>query len=248
VVVNHLKSKGSTNDQCGPPDPYAGNCDDLRERQAAGLVDLVEELGAEDALLLGDFNSYEDEAPIDVLEEAGFVSTEASLPVEDRYSYSFDGEFGTLDYIFASGGLAGSITGADIWHINSAEAVAYDYNDFNQEALYEPGPFASSDHDPALVGLDLAQAPVADAGGPYSVRFLLVQRLDARGSTDPDGDRLTYRWDLDGDGQFDDARGQRPYFWALRLPGQYTVAVQVSDGEFVSVDTAQLTVRRLLGR
>ncbi len=34
VVVNHLKSKGSTNAQCGPADPFAGNCNALRVRQA----------------------------------------------------------------------------------------------------------------------------------------------------------------------------------------------------------------------
>ena len=129
VIVNHLKSKGSTNAQCGTPDPFGGNCDDLRERQAAGILDLVDALGTDSALLLGDFNAYEEEAPVDVIRGGGFVSAEASMPTEDRYSYSFDGEFGTLDYAFLSPGLAGALTGVDIWHINSAEAPAYDYND-----------------------------------------------------------------------------------------------------------------------
>ena len=47
------------------------------------------------------------------------------------------------------------MTGADIWNINSFEAVALDYNDFNQPALYRPDAYASSDHDPVLVGLAL---------------------------------------------------------------------------------------------
>jgi predicted extracellular nuclease len=248
VVVNHLKSKGSTNEQCGEPDPFGGNCDDLRERQAQGLVDLVEALDTGNALLLGDFNSYEDEEPIEVLEAAGYVSAADDLPTEDRFSYSFDGEFGTLDYVFASPALADQLTGVDIWHVNSAEAPAYDYNDYNQASLYSPDAYASSDHDPVLVGLDLDQAPVADAGGPYTARFLLFALLDASGSADADGDRLTYRWDLDGDGRFDDARGAYALFWALRSTGEYTVSVQVSDGTYTSVDTAPLTVRPLFGR
>lgn len=243
VLVNHLKSKGSTNAQCGRPDPLGGNCDDLRERQAAGLVDLVEQLGTEDALLLGDFNSYEAEAPIDVLEAAGFVNTAAELSTADRYSYSFDGEFGTLDYIFASSGLAESVTGVDIWHINSAESPAYDYNEFNQPQLYSPGPYASSDHDPVLIGLELVnEAPVADAGADQTVRVDRDVTLDASGSSDPDGNPLTYAWDLDGDGAFDDATGATVAFGAGLPPGYYTVAVQVSDGAESDVDEAVVTI------
>jgi predicted extracellular nuclease len=240
VVVNHLKSKGSANDQCGPEDPFAGNCDDLRERQAEGILDLVEALETENALLLGDFNAYEEEAPVEIIRNGGFVSTEASLPDDDRYSYSFDGEFGTLDYIFASSGLADAVTGVDIWHINSAESPAYDYNDFNQESLYAADPYGSSDHDPALIGLELNAAPVADAGEDQTIRVDRNVTLDASASTD-DGN-LTYAWDLDGDGAYDDATGATVPFGVDLPPGHYTVAVQVSDGAETDVDEAVVTI------
>jgi uncharacterized protein len=242
VLVNHLKSKGSTNAQCGIPDPIAGNCDDLRERQAAGILDLAEALGAENALLLGDLNSYEEEAPIDVLRAGGYYSAESAMPLEDRYSYSFDGEFGTLDYVFASPALKSAITGIDIWHINSAEAPAYDYNSFNQPSLYDQGPYASSDHDPALVGINLDQPTVADAGGPYKVRVDRNVTLDASGSTDPDTTTLTHAWDLDGDGAFDDATGARVPFGVGKDPGRYTVAVRVSDANSSDIDEAEVAV------
>lgn len=253
VVVNHLKSKGSTNAQCGRPDDFGGNCDDLRERQAAGIVDLLDELGADDSLLLGDFNSYEAEAPIAVLKDAGFVSAAAKLPTSDRYTYSFDGEFGTLDYVFASPSLAGSLTGADIWHINSAESPANDYNQVlvdsqnrtfpvNQDSLYAPDAFSSSDHDPEIVGLELSRPTVADAGGPYTTRVDRNVVLDASKSSDPDTDTLTYAWDLDGDGAFDDATGVTVAFGVDLPPGYYPVAVRVTDGDTSDVDDALVTI------
>ncbi len=68
---------------------------------------------------------------------------------------------------------------------------------------------------------------------PAAVRF------DASGSSDPDaGDRLTYAWDLDGDGSFDDAEGptaSRTY----RRTGWLRPAVRVTDkvGEFRDLST-----------
>ena len=50
-------------------------------------------------------------------------------------------------------------------------------------------------------------APHADAGGPYIVELGTGVGLDASGSTDPGHDIASYAWDLDSDGQFDDATG-----------------------------------------
>ena len=65
---------------------------------------------------------------------------------------------------------------------------------------------------------------------PSSGPAPLDRRASTRaGSTDPDGDALTYEWDLDGDGTFDDGGGvtqSRTY----STPGNVTVTVRVSDG------------------
>ena len=58
-------------------------------------------------------------------------------------------------------------------------------------------------------------APVADAGGPtYVIGPDEALRVDGRGSYAPDaacGDAITaWRWDLDGDGDYDDAAGAEP--------------------------------------
>jgi predicted extracellular nuclease len=112
-------------------------------------------LDGEDFLVIGDLNSYGEEDPVDVLEAAGYVDTvDARLAESDQYSYVFSGQAGYLDHALASPHLARRITGVDIWHINSDEALFLDYNtEFNPEGFWDASPYRSSDHDPVLVGL-----------------------------------------------------------------------------------------------
>jgi uncharacterized protein len=161
LIVNHLKSKGSLSTNCDPGGGgLQGNCNDLRIRQAQGVLDLIAGAGLENVAVLGDLNAYTLEDPIDVFEGAGFTSpVDTFLPPEDRFSFVFEGERGELDHALVDGDLAPLVTGADIWHINSIEPPAKDYTSFNNPALFEPNAFRSSDHDPLLVGLDLTPAP-----------------------------------------------------------------------------------------
>jgi hypothetical protein len=56
------------------------------------------------------------------------------------------------------------------------------------------------------------QAPVSDPGGPYEGPTGATITLDGTGSSDPDGDPITYAWDLDNDGEFDDSTSPTPPF------------------------------------
>lgn len=93
-------------------------------------------------------------------------------------------------------------------------------------------------------------APHASAGGPYYVQVGNALVLSAAASFDADGDPLYYRWDLDGDGQFDDVVGVGPTIpWAmlgdfgLNGEGAYTIALQVGDDpSFALASTATSTV------
>jgi hypothetical protein len=91
------------------------------------------------------------------------------------------------------------------------------------------------------VRVQLNQPPVADAGGPYTAQEGMVLTLDATGSTDPDDNTLTYTWDLDNDGEFDDASGATTPL-TLFDNGTFSVGLQVSDGTEVSTDSAVVTV------
>ena len=52
------------------------------------------------------------------------------------------------------------MTGTEFWHVNADEPSGLDYNSFNQPLLYNADPFRSSDHDPVVIGLCEATAPV----------------------------------------------------------------------------------------
>ena len=71
----------------------------------------------------------------------------------------------------------------------------------------------------------VAVAAADPSDGPVG---LMVQ-FDAAGSTDPNaGDVLTYAWDLDADGQFDDSTLLQPSYQYL-TQGQYPVGLRVTD-------------------
>lgn len=84
--------------------------------------------------------------------------------------------------------------------------------------------------------------PTADAGGPYSGQEGAPISLDGSGSYDPDGFIVSYEWDVDNDGDYDDATGVAP---SVTFPdnGLYTVGLRVTDNEGATgTDTATVTV------
>ncbi len=82
--------------------------------------------------------------------------------------------------------------------------------------------------------------PVANAGGPYTGIAGAAVSLSAAASTCASVDTCTYAWDLDNDGQYDDATGiSTTKTW--NTIGGYTIGVQVTDDDG-SASTASATV------
>ncbi|HEX9973522.1 MAG TPA: PKD domain-containing protein, partial [bacterium] len=76
----------------------------------------------------------------------------------------------------------------------------------------------------------LNNPPVADADGPYTGTVNQPVQFDGSGSYDPDaGDSITsYEWDMDNDGQFDDATGVYPT-WTWNSPTTHSIHLKVTD-------------------
>ncbi|MBN1559978.1 ExeM/NucH family extracellular endonuclease [candidate division KSB1 bacterium] len=158
-VINHFRSKSTP---C-PGDEDAGDgqghCNQTRVNAAIALKEWLaaNPTGAndDDILIMGDFNAYCHEDPLTVLKEAGYVNLVETAEA-NVYSYVYEGQAGALDHAFVSPSLYSQIAGTALWHINADEPAALDYHSSNAAALYDPGPYRSSDHDPVIVGLQLA--------------------------------------------------------------------------------------------
>ena len=89
-------------------------------------------------------------------------------------------------------------------------------------------------------------SPVADAGGPYNANENDPVQLSAARSVDPeDALELTYAWDLDGDGAFDDSNDPNA---VVRFDddGVYQLGVRVTDPQGkADVDYARVLVRNV---
>lgn len=161
VVANHFKSKSPPEGNTAPePADLQGFFNAERVEQANRLVAFTQSIAADPAkgeniMLLGDFNAYGQEDPSQVLTGAGFVDLVPERTSE--YTYTFNGELGSLDHAYASPSLAADVTGVDVWTINSPEWSDRGYAFGAAEA---GTPFRSSDHDPIKVGVSSAPEPV----------------------------------------------------------------------------------------
>lgn len=135
VIVTHFKSKREGEEETAA----------RRLAQAGVVADLVlRRLQSNpDAriVMLGDFNDYEQSAPMTVLTEgrAGLLNTALQVPPQQRYTYNFGGVSQLLDAILISPVLAPQVVSSTILHLNSDFPAAW-VND--EETI-----FRSSDHD-----------------------------------------------------------------------------------------------------
>jgi PKD domain len=130
--------------------------------------------------------------------------SDMSVDNADRYEGNF------LEYI----GIATlNCTSVPVWSDNSQSGADLDY-------------FVDLVR-PEVNGV--CTTPTADANGPYSTNEGTNVVLDGSGSSDPDGDTLTFEWDFNNDMVFGDATGPTPTFDQVGQDGVFTVCLRVTD-------------------
>jgi hypothetical protein len=149
VIANHFNSKGGDSPLYGRYQPIQEPSAVQRARQATLVRDFVDQLVAADrrakAVVLGDINDFDFSATVNTLTSSGsLVDLPRTLPVQERYTYVFQGNSEVLDHILLTQGLA---------YTPSKLARLFDY-----DVVHVNSEFAdqASDHDPQVVRLTVS--------------------------------------------------------------------------------------------
>ena len=164
--VVHFKSKRDE----------AGDSESRRIEQATFVHDVVDQALKENPenhiVVLGDINDYELSSSMLALTAGqSLYNALESIPLEERYSYIFDGRKQLIDGILVSKPLISQIAQADIFHINADYPVGL-ANDISVQGL----PYRGSDHDLPYVVLDLENQPSL-SGNSQNVESLETQSV-----------------------------------------------------------------------
>lgn len=178
VVSVHLKSKGSsgcTGLNCDQDDGQAGF--NLRRTESAqAIAEWLRTnptgIDANRSIVLGDFNAYPREDPIEAFEARGYTNfIDEFVGDETVTSLVFFGEAGLLDYAFGNSTISPLARNAAVWSINSDEPRFLDYNEeecgLSGDCQFSANdPFRSSDHDMVVLTIDRVGEIVGSGVGP----------------------------------------------------------------------------------
>ncbi len=116
-------------------------------------------------------------------------------------------------------------------------------NDINGNGVQDPEE-RMEDFAFTKVTIQINNPPLADADGPYVVDEGSVVTLSGAGSSDPDNDPISFNWDLDNDGFFDDSTGPAPDFAGID-DGIFQVSLEVDDTLLTTSDSSSVTVNNV---
>jgi hypothetical protein len=143
IVNNHFNSKGGDWPLFGENQPPLFESEVQRLLQAQVVHDFVAQLLSSDpdarVIVLGDLNDFQFSPPIDLLEGEILINLVETLPLEEQYTYVYDGNSQVLDHILVSEALFEDLAEVNILHINSE----FDYK------------LRFSDHEPVMATFDL---------------------------------------------------------------------------------------------
>ena len=149
AIANHFGSKGGDDPLFGRWQQPVRSSEAGRHLQAQEVRTFVDQLLAIDknanVVVLGDINDFEFSHTVDILVGSGdtaLVDLPRTLPVNDRYSYVYEGNSQVLDQILISQGLTITPPGA--------KYRAFDYDIVHTNSEFHD---QDSDHDPQVVRL-----------------------------------------------------------------------------------------------
>jgi hypothetical protein len=182
VIVNHFNSKGGDDPLRGRFQPPTRISEVQRHQQAHLVADFASSIAAADpsasVVVLGDLNDFEFSETVGILEAAGLHDLMDTLPLNQRYSYDFEGNSQVLDHILFSGPLFARPLVFDPVHVNA---------EFFDQA---------SDHDPSVVRVLINDPPTATFGAPASVFAGFPFELSLTSPSGPEpGETFTYAFD-----------------------------------------------------
>ncbi|AQQ55148.1 endonuclease/exonuclease/phosphatase [Planococcus lenghuensis] len=145
VIGAHLNSKGGDEPLFGDNQPPYLGSEEERIRLAQSINDFIEAGLAADpdlnVVVAGDINDFEFSEPLEVLAGDILVNKVEDVPLEDRFSYFYQGNSQVLDHILVTDNLAEQ-TDIDMVHIN---------------AMFMEEHGRASDHDPLLIQIDFEE-------------------------------------------------------------------------------------------
>jgi uncharacterized protein len=123
LINNHFNSKGGDSPLFGEVQPPELKSEIQRLLQARVVNDFVAEILAIDSdarvIVLGDLNDFQFSEPLNVLKGEILLNLMDTLPLEERYTYVYDGNSEALDHILISENIEDAFVSLDILHINS---------------------------------------------------------------------------------------------------------------------------------
>jgi endonuclease/exonuclease/phosphatase family metal-dependent hydrolase len=240
VIGNHFNSKGGDQPLFGSNQPPTLTSETQRLQQAAIVNDFVEDILAADAnanvVVMGDLNDFQFSNPLATLKGDDLTNLVDMLPLNEQYTYVFEGNSQALDHILVSNNLSTTAAGEiDIVHLN-AEFADQD-----------------SDHDPLVARFTLPQAnsaPVANNDTATTNEDTAVTISVLANDTDADGNTTILSETLaiataPSNGTLSvNEEGTLTYTPNLEFFGSdsFTYTVQDNQGATSNVGTVSLTV------
>ncbi|MBM7584878.1 2',3'-cyclic-nucleotide 2'-phosphodiesterase (5'-nucleotidase family)/predicted extracellular nuclease [Bacillus pakistanensis] len=143
LINNHFNSKGGDAPLFGKIQPPVLESEEKRIDIVTVINGFIRDVKSKNpdanVIVMGDLNDFQYSKPLEVLKGDLLTNAVDTLPVNERYTYNYQGNAQVLDHILVSNNLAPNME-ADIVNINS------DYMEIHGRA---------SDHDPVLVQFDL---------------------------------------------------------------------------------------------